>query len=136
MFASAVLTTLSNPARSSTAQQLRRLSPPNGLITVAVSDSSKISRRLLDAGPRITRKRKRFLRLAGLRCPTFLCEFLIIFEDFYFFRKISLHSLVGLDNGALMLLGGWDCGNGCVTQTGIWELKEEEWNRIGELLKV
>jgi hypothetical protein len=103
---------------------------------MADSDSSKINRRLLDATTRNTRKRKRFLQLAGLRCPTFLCEFLIIFEDLYFFRKIERHSLVGLDNGAMMLLGGTDCGNGCVTQTGIWELKEDQWNRIGEFSKV
>jgi hypothetical protein len=49
---------------------------------MADSDSSKINRRLLDATTRNTRKRKRFLQLAGLRCPIFLCEFLIIFEDF------------------------------------------------------
>jgi hypothetical protein len=101
---------------------------------VAVLDSSKINRRPFDAGTRSTRKRKRFLRLAGLCCPTFLCEFLIIFEDFYFFRKISHHSLVGLDNGALLLLGGYDWGSRS-SQTGIWELKEE-WSRIGELSKV
>jgi hypothetical protein len=106
---------------------------------MADSHSLKISQRLLDATTRNTRKRTRFLRLAGLRCPTILCEFLIIFEDLFFFRKISLHSLVGLDNGAMLLLGGkdnWKSG------TGIWELKEDQympanvWNRIGELSKV
>jgi hypothetical protein len=100
LFASAILATLANPARSSTAQQLRRLSPPNGLIDMADWDSTNINRRLLDASTRNTRKRKRFLKLAGLRCPIFLCEFLIIFDDIKFFRKIERHSLVGLDNGA------------------------------------
>ena len=121
------------------APQVRRLSPPNGLIFMAVSDSTKIGRRLFDAWRRSTRKRKRFLRLAGLRCPTILCECLTIFEDFYFFRKISFHSLVGLDNGAMLLLGGeelFGSGNVPVSQTGIWELKEEEWSRIGEFSKV
>ena len=129
---------LAAPARSSTAQKLFRLSPPNGLITKAVSDSTTIGRRLLDVGTRNTRKRKRFLRLAGLRCPTTLCKFLIIFEDFYFFRKIAQHSLVGLDNGAMMLLGGIDSRGiyDQIAQTGIWELKEEEWSKIGELSKV
>ena len=133
--ASAILATVSNPARSSTVHQLRRLSPPNGLMLLAVSDFTKISRRLLDATTRNTRKRKRFLRLAGLRCPTILCEFLIIFEDFYFFRKISGHSLVGLDNGAMMLLGGYDLESSSV-RAGIWKLKEEKWSRIGEFSKV
>jgi hypothetical protein len=135
LFASAILATLENLARSSTAQQLRRLFPPNGLIDMADSDSTTIGRRLLDASTRNTKKRKRFHRLAGLRCPTFLCEFLIIFEDFYFFRKISQHSLVGLDNGAMLLLGGIDRGSSGY-QTGIWELKEDQWSRIGELSKV
>jgi len=48
--------------------------------------------------------------------------------------KIWSHSLVGLDNGAMLLLGGWDSGSRS-SQTGIWQLKEEEWSRIGELLK-
>ena len=131
MFASAFLATFANLARSSTAHQLRRLSPPNGLIEMADSDSTTINRRLLDAAPRNTRKRKRFLQLAGPRCPIFLCEFLTIFEDLFFFRKTSGHSLVGLDNGAMLLLGGFDWGSRSF-QTGIWELKEE-WSRIGEL---
>ena len=48
---------------------------------------------------------------------------------------MSHHSLVGLDNGAMMLLGGYDWGSEFPVQTGIWELKEE-WRRIGELSKV
>jgi hypothetical protein len=102
---------------------------------MAVSDSSTIGPRLLDAAPGHTRKRKRFLRLAGLRCPTILCEFLNIFEELFFFRRISVHSLVGLDNGAMLLLGGIDRGSNS-HQTGIWELKVEEWSRIGEFSKV
>ena len=136
MSASALLATLINPARSSTAHQLFGLSPPNGLIDMALSDSSTISRRLLDATTRSTRKRKRFLRLAGLRCPTILCEFLIIFDDFNFFRRTSSHSLVGLDNGAMLLLGGYDWGSYGAAQTGIWQLKEDQWSRIGELSMV
>ena len=135
--ASATVTTLANPARSLTAQQLRQLSPPTGLMFGADSDSSRISRRLLDATTTHSRKRKRFLELAGPRCPTILCEFLIFFEDFYFFSIIASHSLVGLDNGAMLLLGGYDWGSGnWITQTGIWELKEDQWRRIGELSKV
>jgi hypothetical protein len=103
---------------------------------MADSDSTTIGRRLLDATTRNTRKRKRFLRQAGPRCPTILCEFLIIFEDFYFFRKISRHSLIGLDNGAMLLLGGYDLGSAGAAQTGIWQLKEDQWSRIGELSKV
>ena len=136
MSASAVLATLKNRARSSMDQQLRRLFPPNGLIEMADSDSTTIRRRVLDAATRSTRKRKRFLELAGLRCPTILCEFLIIFEDFYFFRRIERHSLVGLDNGAMLLLGGYDWGSGGASQTGIWELKDDQWSRIGEISKV
>jgi hypothetical protein len=102
---------------------------------MAVSDSSTINRRLLDATTRNTRKRKRFLVLAGLRCPTILCEFLILYKDLFFFRKIKRHSLVGLDNGAMLLLGGYDRGSNSY-QTGIWELKEGQWSRIGELSKV
>jgi hypothetical protein len=133
--ASAFMAIFANLARSSTAHQLFRLSPPNALIIMADSDSSKINRRLLDAPTNNTKKRKRFLRLAGLRCPTILCEFLIIFDDFYFFRKIYRHSLVGLDNGAMLLLGGYDYGSSSY-QTGIWELKDDQWSRIGELSKV
>jgi hypothetical protein len=132
---SAWLATFANPARFSTARQQRRLSPPNGLMNMAVSDSTTIGQRLSDATAMNIRKLKRFLRLAGLRCPTFLCEFLTIFEYLFFFRRISGHSLVGLDNGAMLLLGGIDWGSGSY-QTGIWQLKREVWSRIGELSKV
>jgi hypothetical protein len=99
---------------------------------MADSDSTTINRRLLDAAPRNTRKRKRFLQLAGPRCPIFLCEFLTIFEDLFFFRRISHHNLIGLDNGAMLLLGGIDWGSSSFI-SGIWELKEDQWKRIGEL---
>jgi hypothetical protein len=49
---------------------------------------------------------------------------------------MSSHSLVGLKNGAMVLLGGWDWGWRGGAQTGIWELKEDEWSRIGELSTV
>jgi hypothetical protein len=110
-----------------------RLSPPNLLIDMAVSDSTKVNRRLLEVWN--TKKRKRFRRLAGRHCPTILCEFLIIFSDFYFFRQIVQHSLVGLENGAMLLLGGHDYVSGRV-QTGIWQLKEDQWSRIGEFSQV
>jgi len=51
-----------------------------------------------------------------------------------FSLKITEHSLVGLDNGAMLLLGGYDYGSSSY-QTGIWELKDDQWNRIGELSK-
>jgi hypothetical protein len=130
--ASASLATVANLARFSTVHHLRRLSPPKGVILLADSDSSKISRRQLAATPRIIKKRKRFLQLAGPRCPTIICEFLTIFEDLFFFRRISDHSLIGLDNGAMLLLGGIDWGSTSFI-SGIWELKEDQWKRIGEL---
>jgi hypothetical protein len=79
--------------------------------------------------------RKRFPKLAGLRFPTFLCEFLIIFEDLFFFKTVSYRSLVGLQNGAMLLLGGQIYGwiYGWISQTEIWQLKEYQWSRIGEL---
>jgi len=49
--------------------------------------------------------------------------------------RISSHSLVGLDNGAMLLLGGYDWGSGGAAQTGIWQLKEDQWSRIGEFSK-
>jgi hypothetical protein len=135
LFASSGLAKLGNPARSSTAHHLLRLSPPNGLMVMALSDSTNISRRLLDAIWGNTKKRKRFLRLAGFCCPIILCKFFLLFGDFYFFRRILNHSLIGLDNGAMLLLGGYDRGSGS-EQTGIWELKEDQWSRIGEFSKV
>ncbi|CBY42373.1 unnamed protein product, partial [Oikopleura dioica] len=48
-------------------------------------------------------------------------------------KRISDHSLVGLENQSLLLIGGIDWGNG--VQSGIWQLKDENWNKIGELLQ-
>jgi len=41
-----------------------------------------------------------------------------------------------LENQSLLLIGGIDWGYGGVTQSGIWQLKDENWNQIGELLQV
>ncbi|CBY14786.1 unnamed protein product [Oikopleura dioica] len=50
-------------------------------------------------------------------------------------KRISDHSLVALENQSMLLIGGWDAGNGGARQSGIWELKDENWNQIGELLQ-
>ncbi|CBY42215.1 unnamed protein product, partial [Oikopleura dioica] len=50
-------------------------------------------------------------------------------------KRISVHSLVGLDNQSMLLIGGKDFGNGGAAQTGIWQLKDENWNQIGELFQ-
>ncbi|CBY11761.1 unnamed protein product [Oikopleura dioica] len=49
--------------------------------------------------------------------------------------RISRHSLVALDNQSMLLIGGKDNGNDGVSQSGIWQLKDENWNKIGELLQ-
>ncbi|CBY14807.1 unnamed protein product [Oikopleura dioica] len=48
-------------------------------------------------------------------------------------KQISGYSLVGLENQSLLLIGGYDYRNGA--QSGIWQLKNENWNQIGELLQ-
>jgi len=41
-----------------------------------------------------------------------------------------------LENQSLLLLGGIDWGNGGALQSGIWQLKDENWNEIDDLLQV
>jgi len=36
----------------------------------------------------------------------------------------------------MLLIGGKDYGNGDAVQSGIWQLKDENWNQIGELFQV
>jgi len=50
-------------------------------------------------------------------------------------KRVSVHSLVGLENQSLLLIGGLDSGNGGAAQSGIWQLKNENWNKIGDLLQ-
>ncbi|CBY15726.1 unnamed protein product, partial [Oikopleura dioica] len=50
-------------------------------------------------------------------------------------KRISSHSLVALENQSMLLIGGIDWGNRGVSQSGIWRLKDENWNQIGELLQ-
>ncbi|CBY14190.1 unnamed protein product [Oikopleura dioica] len=51
-------------------------------------------------------------------------------------KRVSEHSLVGLENQSMLLIGGRDYGNrGYARQSGIWQLKDENWNQIGELLQ-
>ncbi|CBY15163.1 unnamed protein product [Oikopleura dioica] len=47
-------------------------------------------------------------------------------------KRIYEHSIVGLDNESMLLFGGVISGN---WQTGIWRLKNDQWNKIGELAK-
>ncbi|CBY11763.1 unnamed protein product [Oikopleura dioica] len=49
-------------------------------------------------------------------------------------KRISEHSLVALENQSMLLIGGRDWGNGAY-QSGIWQLKYENWNQIGEFLQ-
>ncbi|CBY39615.1 unnamed protein product [Oikopleura dioica] len=44
--------------------------------------------------------------------------------------RINKHSIVGLDNESMLLFGGEISGK---WQTGIWQLKNDQWNKIGEL---
>ncbi|CBY13578.1 unnamed protein product [Oikopleura dioica] len=51
-------------------------------------------------------------------------------------KRISAHSLVGLENQSMLLIGGIDGGAAqFISQSGIWQLKDENWNQIGELLQ-
>jgi len=50
-------------------------------------------------------------------------------------KRVSLHSLVGLENHSMLLIGGEDWGNDGAVQSGIWQLKDRNWNQIGELLQ-
>ena len=52
-----------------------------------------------------------------------------------FLRAISRHSLVGLENQSLLLLGGYSYKKSTCLP-GIWQLKDEKWNTIGRLLQV
>ncbi|CBY23667.1 unnamed protein product [Oikopleura dioica] len=47
--------------------------------------------------------------------------------------RISSHSLVGLENQSMLLIGGYAFESGY--QTGIWQLKDKEWSRFGKLLQ-
>ncbi|CBY43304.1 unnamed protein product, partial [Oikopleura dioica] len=49
--------------------------------------------------------------------------------------RISDHSLIALENQSMLLIGGIDFGNDGAFQSGIWQLKDENWNKIGELLQ-
>ncbi|CBY06828.1 unnamed protein product [Oikopleura dioica] len=50
-------------------------------------------------------------------------------------KLIYYHSLVGLENHSMLLIGGQDWGNDGSLQSGIWQLKDENWNQIGDLLQ-
>ncbi|CBY42699.1 unnamed protein product, partial [Oikopleura dioica] len=51
-------------------------------------------------------------------------------------ERISEHSLVGLENQSMLLIGGTEYwGNKGYAQSRIWQLKDENWNQIGKLLQ-
>jgi len=86
LFVSAGLAIISKHAKFLTVQQPFQLSLPTGVIITAVSGFTKISRRVLDATTRNIKKRKLFLRLAGLRFQIIQSKFILFFKDFNFFQ--------------------------------------------------
>ena len=50
-----------------------------------------------------------------------------------YLRARSEHSLVGLDDNSMVLLGGRIDG---IYQTSIWQIKEDVWSKIGKLTQV
>jgi len=45
-------------------------------------------------------------------------------------EALHAHSIIGLDDNSMLLLGG---KIGSTIQSGIWQLKEDIWSRIGDL---
>ena len=113
---------------------LRHLAPI-GLIITAVLELIAATQPASDVTTTDMKKQKASLQPVGPLCLIFLCKFLIYFQVFNFFSPIALHSLVGLENGAMLLLGGINQQSN-QRQTGIWMLKDDAWSRIGELLQV
>ena len=108
---------------------------PIGLIITAVLEFIAATQPASDLTTTFMKRRKASLQLVGLLCPNFLCKFQIYFQVLNFFSPITFHSLVGLENGAMLLLGGLD-QQSYEMQTGIWMLKDDAWSRIGELMQV
>ena len=116
--------------RLTTGRALRR--PSHHLIRIILEDSDfiKIKQRRLDA-TRTDTKRQRLLALPDgllyLITQSKTC-FLSILN---FLRATRGHSLVGLDNGAMLLIGGY---NPHAAQ--IWQLKDHQWSKLRDLQKV
>ena len=93
------------------------------------SDFIKIKQRRLDA-TRTDTKRQRLLALPDgllyLISQSKTC-FLSILN---FLRATGGHSLVGLDNGAMLLIGSYPLS------AEIWQLKDHQWSKLRDLQKV
>ncbi|CBY11773.1 unnamed protein product [Oikopleura dioica] len=122
LFVLATLANIAKLARFLTVQQPFQLSLPTRLINTAVSGFTKISRRVLDATTTNIKKLKRFLRTGWTALPDHP-------------KRISSHSLIALENQSMLLMGGMDWVNDGVSQSGIWQLKDQTWSKIGELLR-
>ena len=99
---------------------------------LAVLEYTETSQRLSDATTQDTKTQKRLHLLAGPNFQISQCKNKIALYQIIF-RLINSHSIVGLDNESMLLFGGEISGD---LQTGIWQLKNDQWNKIGELATV
>ena len=53
----------------------------------------------------------------------------------FYFRNIRMHTLTGLESGAMLMAGGYDNTNKAATKD-IWLFKEDVWSLIGSLKEV
>jgi hypothetical protein len=134
-FASTTIRTR-NPRRvkSSMAQQQWRRLRHLTRMQLADSDFTRTSRPPWVVGGTRTRRLKHWLLPDG---PLFQIILSKTFYDFPwsdYFRALYGHSSIGLDDHSMLLLGGYISGS--EYQTGIWQIKEEVWSKVGELTQV
>lgn len=114
-------------------RQWRRSSQLTRMI-LADLDFIRINQRPWDVTGANTRRLRHWLQPAGWLYQIIHCKILNYCWYSNYFRALNGHSLIGLDDDSMILLGGYIDGSGY--QTGIWRIKENVWSRIGELTQV
>jgi hypothetical protein len=100
---------------------------------LADSDFTKTDRPPWVATRTDTRIPKYWLQPAGLLFRIIQSKTFYNFPSSNYFRALAAHSNIGLDDNSMLLLGGYI---GDAYQTGIWQIKEDVWSKVGELTQV
>ena len=115
------------------AQRRRRRSRHFSRIILADSDFTRINRPPSVLIWTNTKRLKNWRQPAGRLFQIILGKSFYSFSSSNNFRAIYGHSSIGLDDNSMLLLGG---RIGDTYETGIWQIKEDIWSRVGELTQV
>ena len=82
-----------------------------------------------------TAKWRLCLKMVGQASPTFQRKFFVFYKLLQILRNVRRHNLIGLENGDMLLIGGYDKDSEAF-HSKVWRLSSNLWTEEATLQKV